>query len=323
VTTAIDKYGKAYRRYLDVKSIRKTTDIKEPEKLDLAPLAAKYNFPILETPLVDQFEIAKHEIGQKVQQLDMAAIQMRQFRMMNFAEIAYSQDQPLFSAQEARSSEPDVNYIYFRTAEEKPANVTLNEARPQVVEFWKKQKAYELALAEAKSLAEKAKSATSLADVAPGATPIITPSPFAWMNAGGFGFQRPEMSAVEGIELPGHEFMEAVFALKPTDTGVAPDQAHSKVYVVRVNKQEPDDEQLRNQFLESGYNNMILVLAQGEALRTSIDWYRGIADQYKVEWIRPPPRPTKHVEALVAMVAGTRCWGRLTIKKTPAHSPVW
>ena len=42
------------------------------------------------------------------------------------------------------------------------------------------------------------------------------------------------------------------------------------------------------QFLESGYNNMILTLAQGEALRTSIDWYRGIADQYKVEWIRPP-----------------------------------
>ena len=288
VTTAIDKYGKAYRRYLDVKSIRKTADIKEPEKLDLAPLAAKYNFPIAETPLVDQYEIAKHEIGQKVQQIDMAAIQMRQFRMMNFAEIAYGRDQPLFSAQEARSSEPDVNYIYFRTAEEKAANVTLKEARPQVIEFWKKQKAYELALAHAKSLAEKAKSAASLAEAAPGATPIITPPPFAWMSSGGFGFQRPEMSAVEGIELPGHEFMEAVFALKPTETGVAPDQAHSKVYVVRVINQQPEDEQLRTQFLESGYNNMILMLAQGEALQTSIEWYRGIADQYKVEWIRPP-----------------------------------
>ncbi len=288
VTTAIEKYGKAYRRYLDVKNIRKTADIKEPEPLELAPLAAKYNFPIAETPLVDQHDIAKHEIGQKVQQLDMAAIHMRQFRMMNFAEIAYSQDQPLFKPEEARSSEPDVNYIYFRTAEEKPADITLKEARPQVVEFWKKQKAYELALAHAKSLAEKAKSAPSLAEVAPAATPIITPPPFAWMSTGGFGFQQPEMSAVEGVELPGREFMEGVFALQPGETGVAPDQAHSKVYVVRVNTQEPDEERLKAQFLESGYNNMVVMLAQGEALRTSIDWYRGIADQYRVKWQRPP-----------------------------------
>jgi hypothetical protein len=218
----------------------------------------------------------------------MMAIQMRQFRMMSFAEIAFGQDQPLFSAQEARSSEPDVNYIYFRTAEEKPANVTLKEARPQVIEFWKKRKAYELALARAKSLAEKAATAASLAEVAPAATPLITPPPFSWMTTGGFGFQRPELSAVLGIELPGHEFMEAVFALKPSETGVAPDQAHSKVYVVRVINQEPDDERLRAQFLESGYNNMILMLAQSEALQTSIEWYRGIAEQYKVEWIRPP-----------------------------------
>ena len=52
--------------------------------------------------------------------------------------------------------------------------------------------------------------------------------------------------------------------------------------------QEPDDERLRSQFLESGYNNLVLMLAQGEALHTSVEWYRGIADQYKVKWLRPP-----------------------------------
>ena len=39
--------------------------------------------------------------------------------------------------------------------------------------------------------------------------------------------------------------MRAVFALKPGENGVAPNQAHSKVYVVRAISQEPDDERLR------------------------------------------------------------------------------
>ena len=181
---AIDKYGKAYRRYLDVKSIRKTADIKEPGKLDLAPLAAKYNFPIGETPLVDQFEIAKHEIGQKVQQFDMAAAPDAAIphdvvcRNRLSARISRS-----ISPKKPAPASPTSNYIYFRTAEEKPADVTLKEARPQVVEFWKKQKAFELALTDAKKLAEKAKAAASLAEVVPMPAKVITPPPFSWMTS--------------------------------------------------------------------------------------------------------------------------------------------
>src|SRR5262249_44724342 len=114
VVAAIEKYGKGYRRYLDAKNIGKNPDVKPPEKLDLAPLAVKYNFPISETPLVDQFQIAEYEIGQKVQQIDFAALQQRrQIRMLSFADIAFSQDEPLYKPDEVRSSEPDVNYIYF------------------------------------------------------------------------------------------------------------------------------------------------------------------------------------------------------------------
>jgi len=288
VMPAIERYGKTYRRYLDRKNVSKSIEIQEPGELDLAPLAAKYDFPIDKTPLVDRFEISNYEIGQKVQQFDMAAAQMRQFRFLSFAEIAYSQDQTLYKPDEVRSSEPDVSYIYFRTAEEKPADVTLKEARPQVVEFWKKQKAFELAQVDAQKLAEKAKGTASLADVAPDSTKLVLTPPFSWMTPGGFGFGQPELSTVPGVELAGREFMQSVFALKEGESGTAPNQAHSKVYVVRVLKQDPDDERLRAQFLESGYNNLVLMLAQGEALHTSVEWYRGIADQYQVKWQRPP-----------------------------------
>jgi hypothetical protein len=288
VISAVEKYGKAYRRYLDVKSVKKTDDIADPGKLDIVPLALKHNFPIGETPRVDQYEVVQHDIGQKVQQFDMAAAQRGQFRMLSFADIAFSQDQPLYKPEEARSSEPDVSYIYWRTAEEKPADVTLKEVRPQVVEFWKKRRAFDLAMADAQKLVDKANGAASLTAIAADSTKIITTPPFSWMTAGGFGFGQPEMSTVPGIELAGREFMQSVFALQPGECGVAPNQAHSKVYVVRVVSQDPDDERLRAQFLESGYNNMIMMLAQGEALHTSVQWYRGVAEAYQVKWQRPP-----------------------------------
>lgn len=292
ITAAIEKYGKDYRRYESIKTVAKTVaknaEVKDPGKLDIVPLATKYGFPIGESPLVDRYDIAKYEIGQKVQQFDMAAMQAGQFRMLSFADLAYDPNQPLYSPEEARSSEPDVTYLYFRTAEEKPADVTLKDVRDEVVRFWKQRKAFELALADAKRLADKAKSASALAEVVPDAAQIITPPPFAWMTTGGFGFGQPELSQVTGIELAGREFMEAVFRLRPGEAGAAPNQSRQRVYVVRVINQEPDDESLRAQFLESGYNNMMLMLAQAETLQTQFEWYRGLADSYDVKWERPP-----------------------------------
>jgi hypothetical protein len=299
IVAAIEKYGKAYRRYLDVKNVRKTGDVQEPGKLDLAPLAAKYNFPIGETPLVDRYEIANFEIGQKAQELDREALQMRQFRMLTFADIAYgandrsgASQEPLYKPEEIRSSDFDSSYIYFRTAEEKPADVTLKDVRPQVVSFWKKQKAFELAVAEAKKLAEKAKGLASIGEVVPDPLKVVVTKPFAWMSSSGFGmFGRPELSQVPEINLPGQEFMQAVFALQQGQTGPAPNQAHSKVYVAKVLKQDPDDERLRSLFLDSGYNQLVIMLAQTEAGRTSYEWYRGVAKQYNVKWQRPPQEP--------------------------------
>jgi len=289
VVGVVERYGKSYRRYLDAKNIGKSTDLKEPEKLDLAPLAAKYNFEVGQTPLVDQFEVANYALGKEVQQIDFAALQQRrQFRWLSFSDIAFSQDDPLYKPEEARGSEPDMLFVYFRTAEEKAADVTLKEARPQIVEFWKTRQAYALALVEAQRLADKAKNAMSLVEVVPDAAKLVTPPAFSWMTPGSFGMSGPEMSPVPGIELAGQDFMQGVFSLQPGQCGAAPNQAHSVVYLVRVNSQDPDEEKLKSQFLESGYNQLVIMLAQRESLFTSVEWYRGVAREYQVKWQRPP-----------------------------------
>jgi hypothetical protein len=289
VTTAVEKYGKALRRYNDVKSVKKTEDVQAPPALDLAAIAAKYGFAIDETPLVDRFEIAKYEIGQKVQQIDMQALQMfRQIRMLSFADIAFSQDEPLYKPEEARSSETDVNYVYFRTAEEKSADVALKDVRSQVVDFWKKRKAYELALIDAQKLADKAKGAGTLADVVPDRAKLVTPTAFSWVTSGGFGMGQPELTTIKEIELAGRDFMQGVFALKPGETGTAPNQPHSRVYVVRAVSQEPDDARLQTQFSEMGYNQLVLMLASGERQYAWYQSLRNVEQEYRVTWQRPP-----------------------------------
>jgi hypothetical protein len=233
--------------------------------------------------------VAKYEIGQKVQQIDMQALQtFRQIRMLTFADIAFSQDEPLYKPDEARSSESDVNYIYFRTAEQKAVDVTLKEVRPQIVEFWKKRKAFELALTDAQKLADKAKTAGSLADAVPDPTKIVAPPAFSWVTSGNFGMGQPELTTIKEIELAGRDFMQGVFALKPGETGTAPNQPHSRVYVVRATSQEPDDARLQTQFSEMGYNQLILMLASGERQYAWYQSLRNVEHEYRVTWQRPP-----------------------------------
>jgi hypothetical protein len=85
--------------------------------------------------------------------------------------------------------------------------------------------------------------------------------------------------------------MESVFALSPGQTGIAPNQPHDTVYVVRVVAQEPTDDILKEQFLESGLNFQTMNVAQNEMMRTSIEWYEQLEKEMDLVWVRPPQDP--------------------------------
>jgi hypothetical protein len=286
----INDYGRRYRRWQSLQESKIKTSATDPGKLDLATIAERYGFEHGQTPLVDSFQIAEHEIGQKVSTFDMEAARMGQFRMLSFADLAFGENEALYRAQRVESSDPDALYVYFRTDEKLPLDPSFEQARQQVKEAWKRQKAFELALAEAQKQADKAKGAASLGEVVSDPARVVTPPPFSWLTTGSlaFGFNEPQLSSVPGIDLAGQEFMRAVFSLHPGEVGVAPNQAHTKVYLVRVVSQQPEESMLRDQFLESGLNFQILSVAQREVMQVLLDWYRGLEEQYRVKWQRPP-----------------------------------
>jgi hypothetical protein len=191
--------------------------------------------------------------------------------------------------------EPDVSYIYWRTAAEDAKDATFADVKDQVIQAWKRQKAFDLALAEAHQLADKAKTAKSLKDVVDPDKVIVTP-PFSWLSTGSlaFGFGEPSLSSVTGVDYAGHEFMEGVFALNPGETGIAPNQPHDKVFVVRVLSQEPTDDILKEQFLESGLNFQMMSVAQREMFRTSLEWYEGLEKEMDLVWVRPPDETSQN-----------------------------
>jgi hypothetical protein len=292
LTKVIDNYGAQYSKYLARKGMKGKVNVakSDPGKFDLAAAVAKYKFVIGKMPLSSRFEASQTEIGKKVSEFDISGGRLQ---MLQFADIAFAQDQRLYDVQKANSVDPDTTYLYYRTAQEQGGEVTLAEARPQVVAAWKKQKAFELALEEAKrKLADpKAKSATSLREiVAADAAKLITPGPFSWLTSGAvpFGFGAPELSRVDGIDLAGREFMQAVYALEPGQTGIAPNQAHGTVYLVRLVSQQPEERLLRDQFMERGVTMEVMLVHRDDMMQTFGEWFRGLEERYQVKWNRPP-----------------------------------
>jgi hypothetical protein len=290
----VNEYGRKYRRWTDGQNLKnKPASLVDPGALNVETVAKKYNFDAGSTPLVDIHTVGEYEIGQKVSEFNMQALQQGRFEQFSFADIAFAPDEPLYSPQRANSIEPDVSYIFWRTKEEAAGDRTFDQAKKDIEEAWKLQKAFELAKADAQKLADKAKGAKSLKEVVGDDAKVVTPPPFSWLTTGSlaFGFNQPSLSAVPGIDFAGQDFMEGVFRLHPGEAGIAPNQPHSTVWVVRVLSQEPGDEILRQQFLDTGMNFQVLSIARGELFEVSREWFEQLEKDMDLAWHRPPVSP--------------------------------
>jgi hypothetical protein len=81
--------------------------------------------------------------------------------------------------------------------------------------------------------------------------------------------------------------MRAVFSLAPGEAGVAPNNAHTRVYLVRVVAQSPSDDLLRDQFLNSGFDG-IGAIANREVFDIFLEWYDELETRMHLKWERPP-----------------------------------
>jgi hypothetical protein len=171
----------------------------------------------------------------------------------------------------------------------------LEEIRAEVVDAWKTKEAYHMAKAEAEKLTKAAKGDKPLKESGDEkmAKAVLEPPEFTWLTRGAMpmGSGAPMLNVVDGVQYAGQEFMQAVFALKPGQVGVAANTPHTVVYVVRLVSESPEEEQRRKQFIEGGFTGDMGFLARVELQGFLNQWHRELEEEMQVKWSRPPEVP--------------------------------
>lgn len=113
--------------------------------------------------------------------------------------------------------------------------------------------------------------------------------PFSWLSGGAAPGSAPFVTQPEGIEMPGEEFMKAVFSLEPGQTAVAFNEPRTVCYCIRLVSLEPPASELRDQFVESRSDpRRTGLVAQQEFSESFGRWIEGLEKQYGLKWNRQP-----------------------------------
>lgn len=137
-----------------------------------------------------------------------------------------------------------VTYLVWVTEKRNEANVTFDEAKEDIVEYWKYQKAVDLAKEAAASMAKQSEG-KKLAEVF--ADKVMNSEQFSWFSAPmSMPFNQnsgPTISSifvtlpsgkVDTLSRLGNDFMRDVFKLKANEVAVTTDEARENVYVVQM-----------------------------------------------------------------------------------------
>jgi hypothetical protein len=300
---ALKKYNLKVRKYDDAQRIqkslqadgknsRKAKEVEPPGDFEAAAIAKQLGAEHVTTPLVNRYEVADEELGRE------GMIFFREaFQFVPFADAAYSRDVMLYEPMDVFfRGGTETKVIVWATKKEAPQPLKFDDkdVQERLLAAWKKQKAVELARKAAAAIAAEAKDKNSLQEALPKEAMVIKPAPFSWLTGGAFTpamGARVSLSQVEGIELAGPEFMEAVSRLKLGETGVAINHSHSQVYVVRLLQQEPSEEDLRERFLESGSSMAVRSAAGQDVSRMAQQLEQQLADELKVVYKTPLQAP--------------------------------
>ncbi|WP_075085993.1 hypothetical protein [Mariniblastus fucicola] len=167
------------------------------------------------------------------------------------------------------------SYVYWLAEKEDVRIPEFDEAKPEIIKYWKHQQAVELARKAAEQIAAKAKSeGKKLTELYPD-----TAAP-----TGEFTWFRPGRNATAtygmpfGIDNPGEEFMSTAFSLEENGTGVAANQARSKVYAIQRTTPAASVSELGQEYLEQQFFRFkrvptdVMGAAQYYAQELEYDW---------------------------------------------------
>jgi hypothetical protein len=188
-------------------------------------------------------------------------------------------------------------YLSWKTEDLPPFVPSFESARADVERAWRIVEARPLARQLADEIAAAATGGGSLAAVvsekfAARKLEATTVGPFTWLGRNAATFGAPPMLAQpDGLAMPGEEFMQAVFALQPGGTAVAFNEPRTVCYVIRLVEYRPDDEALRQRFLDASTDERrLLEIARQEEAQAVSRWIDEIERKYALDWKRPPRR---------------------------------
>jgi len=321
IVAAVNAYSRQYNRWkaYDERdkqlkaeggpaSKAKAPNIEKPAPLDLSRIIGDSGLKVESIPLVDQFEVQEQidepqrdGTTKKVPKYDIGVNGFRFFERdsASFAQFAFGERESTYQPEtlpfplEQKQFFGGITtlYIYWRTDEQLSKELDFKAARESVVAAWKKQKALELAKAEAEKLAEQAGKGKDLKSLVAKPEQILTPPSFSWYTVGAAQFARPTLSEVPGVQYAGQDFFRAVFDLEVGQAGVALDQPHSTVYAVKLVSEEGISADDRQRFLEKGTDPEVVDAAWQSQLYLQSELYSELFKEYAVKWA-----PTKEGE---------------------------
>lgn len=172
-------------------------------------------------------------------------------------------------------------------AEKHDARVrTLEEAKDDVIAFWKHNLAFEAAMHDAQKAAEEVSTSKKPLSDRFAERAKLT-GQFSWYSSDmRFGLSRPV-----GVDSPGEEFMETVFSMKEGSVAVSHNANKSTVYLVKVistDRRSGDD--MNREFITRVSDLQMLpmdvqTVTGNYLMQLTQDFNNEVIDEYKIEWV--------------------------------------
>ncbi len=217
------------------------------------------------------------------------------FRQVSWDEMVFAPTASLWRPAGTRDVAGN-RYLSWKTDDQPAFSPTFDKAKSDVERAWKIVEGRPLARKLAEELAKQAGDGKTLESAIATRTEgpklaAATVGPFTWMaRAGTFG-AAPTLAQPDGLSMPGEEFMKAVFALEPGQTAVAFNEPRTVCYAIRLVAYEPDQEKLREQFVDPGFDQRrIAVLARQQEGDAIGRWIEDVERRYALQWKRSPRR---------------------------------
>jgi len=168
-----------------------------------------------------------------------------------------------------------------------------------VLHAWRMIQARKLAMDVAQKIASEARQSNKplkevLADRAE--IKVTRPPAFSWLTLGSAPAEqqmRPYLNRVEGVNMAGSSFMQAVFDLRKGEVATAFNEPKTDAFVIRMDSLSPSDAQLFKGFEGSVASPQMLFqnymwMTAGKVGQATLAWQKEVETSAGLEWVRKP-----------------------------------